>query len=155
MLQIIIVFFFYFTKQNNWVRIIPHQILLLIALVIFLFDLILLPITAFVSSKSKFVRFTYDWIELDVSEKENIAQIVIKECIISAVFAGNFWRKFQFTASFWHFKFHIFILGLCTYAIYLLHSLNLHLERWLDIFRIFDVVHWTAISWHSNMTFTF
>lgn len=141
----IIVNFFYFTKQNNWNWIIPHQLLLFIALAIFLFDLILLTIAAYAPFMSTFARFICDWTELDVSEKENIVNIVITECIISAIFAGKWQRKFQFTNSsqqfinvlllFFIFFFHF--LGLSGYAIYLLHSLHVYLKRWPEMLKLF------------------
>lgn len=90
-------YFYYFKKQNNWNWVIPHQLSLFIALGIFLFDLILLAIAAIAPFNSKFIRFTCDWLELDVTEKENITKIVITECIISAIFAGKNERSLNFS----------------------------------------------------------
>lgn len=96
----------------------------------FLSDLVLLPIAAFVPSRSKLVQFASDWAELDVSKEENVAKVVIKECIISFIFAGNPYIEIFMLQQFLT-MFHCFFssLGLCGYAIFLLYSFRAYLEN--------------------------
>lgn len=96
-------FLFNGTQQNNWNWIALHQFSLFIALAIFLLDLILLPMASFLPSESKFDNFIRDWIELDVNEKENVTKIIVKECIISASFAGKYYTKKKFSLFWFNF----------------------------------------------------
>lgn len=75
-----------FFRQSQWRWIVPHQISLSIAFIIFFLDLMLLTIGASFTNKFRIIRYIYDWLEID--DEEITTYELFRSYITSAIFTG-------------------------------------------------------------------